>query len=254
MSKKTTEAAAYNVREIVKLLADSLDLLLTSVNSEESSVDDVAELISITNTLGERARAFKALSDERVLEWLLLNKAGPNGTRLDEIVIGDQKYFGEKEKKIKCRDMPETGVAVASVVFGEHLLAALQGDETAYGSVMGGVREMFRLAVSSDGLKQGACREILGAGAVKALRMRLSAERREPTAAEIEAAERSGFSQFFEESWPDGLGVTDRARKLGVSNARFRWREGGGDKKYFAQKDSAAQGQGGLEIGEAVPS
>jgi hypothetical protein len=245
----TAVEAARTVQASLRLLDDAFSLLVAAVDLEEGTQEDAAELISAANAVGEFQRRVRDRMKDHILEWFLQNKA-----RAREVVIGDVKYFGEKEKKVKCRDVVEAGLAVSRALFGDKLWAAVFGDEVLFEAVMGGVKELFQRAISSDGLMQGACREILAADAVEQLRRELAESGAELTAEQVANAEAAAFAEFFEESWPDGLGKDAAAKKLGVANLRFVYRKGGHDAKYFKELEArAAAARQQQHLGKGAP-
>lgn len=93
----------------------------------------VAEAIGKVDALMRFARELRANCDRVVLEWVLLN--GP-------LTVGDVKYYAGFRKVTKCQD---NAAAV------ELLLTETGGDV-----------QQLAACIASDGLKPGACREVLG--------------------------------------------------------------------------------------------
>jgi hypothetical protein len=212
---------------------------MLDLDPEMGHHDDVAELIDAVSLLRELHGEIKPEMEAFVLSWLLRNVGGVRSVR-----VGEMKYWGEKEKSTRCLDVGEAGMTMAHIRLERSLLVVAGGGDP--DEFWPGVRDLFREVVSSGGLKEGACRELLGDDAEEALRADYQLDpsciallpEETPDAAlarAVEAAREGAFLQHFEESWPDKVKGGEPKTKLGVGNLRFLFRRGGGTKKELEE-------------------
>lgn len=220
--------------------------MLGMVDEVESPHDDVAELMGAITVLGEQYRELRGAVEARVLEWLRRNDG-----RVREVRVGDMKWWGEKEKSVRCLEVGAAGAAAFRALHWTALLELTFGDEEAAQRVLALVRDLFRSVVSSGGLKEGATRDVLQAAAEAEVRAMweadpasvptMGAETPEAALARaVEAARVASYIAHFEETWPDKVKGGDPATRLGVANLRFVHRVAGGTKKELDAMDRAA--------------
>lgn len=215
----------------------ALEALLEEVDPQMTHHDDVAELLMASTSLAEFHRRIDPQTKAAVLEWLLHNVLGVRSVR-----VGDLKFWGEKEKTVKCLDVGDAFATVAHVRLENRLLEVAGGEEEARDRFWTGLRDVAREVVSANGLKEGACRKCLADDAETRLRETAKLNPGEvavlvgespPTALAraVEAARETAFLMHFVEDWPDRLSGGDPKTKLGVGNLRFLHRVGGGTKR-----------------------
>jgi hypothetical protein len=236
-------AARERAMVAVRAAATAIEEMLALVDPLDSHHDDVADLILSVVVFGEQYRQVKPEMEASVLGWLLHNAGGVRSVR-----VGDWKYWGEKEKSVKCLDAGEAGAALAEVYMGELLMSALSGDEGAFRAVLDALRGLFQEFVSANGLKEGASRKALAEAAERRLRAAHAAdpesvqvmEGESPGAAlerAVEAAREAAVLRHWEESWPDRLKGGEPRVKLGVASLRFVHRVGGGTKQELEEME-----------------
>ncbi len=198
--------AASRLRSAFAALLDALDLA-------DGRHDDAAEVIQRSREVAALGRELAEQAEERVLAWLRQNRHGHR-----DVVIGDLRYFGQREKREKVRDLPVAFGALARAELGEVVGAATYGDLDLAGRVFAALEQFAASFVSTSGLKTGACRAAIARQAEAELRAGIV----EPSEQEVEAAGRAAFERLWEVSWPDALGDQPAPKEtLGVANLRF---------------------------------
>ena len=185
----TTQALADDVQNTADDLVESITMLISSVDSEESSHDDVATLIVSVMSAVRMVGVARKLAESRVLQWLAENE---NEKRA--VVIGDLKYYGERDKTVKVREFPKALRAVIEGSCLDQMAEILLGDEEAIEQLLALVSGNLSTLISARGLKAGACKKALGADV---------------------------FDQHWVTKWDNKLAKGEPAKKLGVANTRF---------------------------------
>lgn len=247
--KRFTELRA-RTSNLLQELRGSIECLISMLDPVAGSHDDVAEIILAVQQLGELFRQVRPEMETGVLDWLLRNEGGVRSVR-----VGELKYFGEKDKSVRCLDVGDAGEALFRLELWHTLLGALGGDLDVAEQIVGAVRELFQRYVSTSGIKEGAARSALADAAERELRADHAAGLRaiEPQEGETPAAalervvqvERERvISAHWEENWPDKLKGSPAATKLGVANLRFVHRSAGGTKQELESAERKALAEG----------
>lgn len=242
---RSPEVAAARLRFTAALqeAGAAFEALLELVDPRETHHDDVAELLMAHAALAELHRTTDPETKNAVLAWLLDNVGG-----IRAVTVGELKYWGEKDKTTKCIDVGVAFATLAHIRLENRLLEVAAGEEGAQSRFWGGLRDVAREVVSSNGLKEGACRQALGDEAEEELRAEVRLNPGAVGALEGEAPEQAleraisvareaSFLQHFVEEWPDKLMGGAPQTKLGVANLRFVHRRGGGTKKELEEME-----------------
>ncbi len=177
-------------QQIFRLMEDLLsEVRIFAEEIEAAGEAEVAELIMAARQVSTTAREAKTLADQAVLAWFEENRQS-----VRSITIGDLKYFGTVSKSTKCRDVGDAWEALMEAQVQEAFLRATGGDLTAWEEIKGQLVGLFRVVVSSNGLKQGTVKGYLGA--------------------EI-------FAEHFETVYPKSVKGQPAEKSLGVANLRF---------------------------------
>jgi hypothetical protein len=207
------EALGKSVGEALALLHLRFTILVEALDLADGAHDDAAELILRARELSALARDLAAAADQRVLAWFRSNKHGHR-----DVVVGEFRFYGERVKREKVRDLPKAFGALARAELAEPVGRATAGDVDAAAMLFGALEQFAASFVSASGLKAGACRSALARHAEAELRAGLV----EPSEQEVEAAGRAAFEALWEVEWPDKLGSQEGVKEtLGVANLRF---------------------------------
>ena len=122
------------MRRAARELVEAVEELVELVDPVEAELYDASAVAMLVSESARWAARIRDLLSSRVLLWLARNAAAER-----EIIVGEVKYFGERDKKVKVRDMPlAVGALFAALEarkqrqperYGEPLLAALGGDD-----------------------------------------------------------------------------------------------------------------------------
>lgn len=226
--KQELEQASRDFADAMALFQTTGSRLASLLDEKEASHDEAAELCMRMRGISALASEIKGQLSQAVLSWLARNRWG-----FAEIVIGDDKYYGVKEKSEKLNNLKQAFQYLSARAIGPVVLTAVWGDEQNATAILDAVANLAEKIVSASGLKSGAVRQLCGELAAS----ELAEKELEATPAQIAAEQRRMFEKLYTVIWEDDLEEGEPAKALGVANMRFLMRRAGDEwtKKRLAE-------------------